>query len=240
MDLGTRADWKTTYKAPVMRIIEKSPFFIDVPEDVPSALARGGVTPKDIKHVCITHIHFDHVGVPSDYPNATFYIGQGQRPLLENGYPKNQNSAFDVDLFPAERTRFISPHSDGAEVWKPLGPFPHAWDFWGDGSLYIVDAPGHMPGHLMIIARSSSDGGWIGLLADVAHDWKILNGEADIGLHSRLGCMHKDKAAAEDTMRKARELLKLPRVKVILSHDQPWYEANKGGSDFWPGRFTSP
>ncbi|THH29417.1 hypothetical protein EUX98_g4759 [Antrodiella citrinella] len=235
LDLGIRTDWTTKFTPSVLRIIETSPFQISVPEDVPTALAKGGLTPKDIKHICITHIHFDHVGIPSDYPNATFLVGEGAKALMENGYPTNPNSAFEVDLFPADRTRFLS----GKEEWKPLGPFRHTLDFYGDGSLYIIDAPGHMPGHLMVLARSSADGGWIFLAGDCAHDWKILNGEAEVGMHSRLGCLHKDMKATEETMRATRELLKQSRVKTILSHDQPWYLENQGGPQFWPGKVTS-
>ncbi|TCD64056.1 hypothetical protein EIP91_004605 [Steccherinum ochraceum] len=240
LDIGIRKDWQTGLPPPILRIIRDSPFRVYVPEDVPTALAKGGLKPADIQHICFTHIHFDHVGVPNDYTNATFLIGEGARALLENGYPKNPNSVFDVDLFPADRTRFLSPSSktDAAE-WKPLGPFRHTFDFYGDGSLYIIDAPGHMAGHLMVLARTSSDGGWMMLAGDAAHDWKILRGEAEIGIHSRLGCMHKDRESAEDTIRAVKEVLEEPRVRTVLSHDQPWYEARKGSSDFWPGKFES-
>jgi hypothetical protein len=33
--------------------------------------------------------------------------------------------------------------------------------------------------------------------------------------------------------------MKLPRVRVLLAHDEPWYRENKGTSQFWPGKITS-
>lgn len=41
-------------------------------------------------------------------------------------------------------------------------------------------------------------------------------------------------------MRRIRELTEMPRVKVILAHDDPWYKENKGGTAFWPGKIPSP
>jgi hypothetical protein len=37
-----------------------------------------------------------------------------------------------------------------------IGPFP-ATDFYGDGSPYILDTPGHWPGHICTLARTTSD-----------------------------------------------------------------------------------
>lgn len=238
LDLGIPTNWKSKFTPRVHHIMDISPFRVFIPEDVPAALARGSLSPKDIKHVCITHIHFDHTGDPSDFPNATFYVGEDAKALLEDGYPSNPQSAFESALFPTDRTRFLSPHTSG--TWQPLGPFQHALDFYGDGSLYIVDSPGHMLGHLFVVARSSPDGGWIIIAGDVAHDWKILTGEAEIGEHSRLGCMHKDRQKAEEMIGRLREAMKQPRVRTVLSHDKPWYEKDKGGKEFWPGKMASP
>ena len=37
-----------------------------------------------------------------------------------------------------------------------IGPFG-AHDFYGDGSLYLLDTPGHWPGHLAALARTTPD-----------------------------------------------------------------------------------
>lgn len=41
------------------------------PRDV---LAECGVAPEDVRHVFLTHAHFDHMGNTDAFPNATFYI----------------------------------------------------------------------------------------------------------------------------------------------------------------------
>ena len=36
-----------------------------------------------------------------------------------------------------------------------------------------------------------------------------------------------------------RELAKNEKVRVVFAHDANWYEENKGGSAFWPGKIES-
>lgn len=48
-----------------------------------------------------------------------------------------------------------------------IGPFP-AKDFYGDGSLYLLDTPGHWPGHLCALARTTPDT-FVFLGGDICH-----------------------------------------------------------------------
>jgi hypothetical protein len=57
-------------------------------------------------------------------------------------------------------------------MWKPLGPFPHTYDFFGDGSFNLIDAPGHMQGNLAGLARvktKAEEWKWVLLGGDCAH-----------------------------------------------------------------------
>ena len=45
-------------------------------ETVPAQLAKFGLTPADIGHVFITHLHFDHVDGLDAFTNAKIYIGK--------------------------------------------------------------------------------------------------------------------------------------------------------------------
>ncbi|KLO10876.1 Metallo-hydrolase/oxidoreductase [Schizopora paradoxa] len=237
-DLGVRKDYDN-YPPPVKEI-----FFptapCTVPQDVVESLEKGGVKPTDIKHVCISHLHWDHVGHPPLFSNATFLLGSEGKTLLSPAYPEDPTSPYSDD-YPKDKTKFLSIHEPG---WTPLGPFPHALDYFGDGSLYIIDAPGHVPGHINALVRTSADGGWIYLAGDSAHHWSLITGESEIagtptGLGRFSGCAHEKKEVAAENMRRVRELTKMPRVRVILAHDEPWYKENKGGNAFWPGKLPS-
>lgn len=211
------------------------------PPDVPSSLRRGGLEPSDVETVILSHVHADHAGEPMLYTKARFFAGAGARTLLENGFPKDAKSHFVQNLFPEGRIEWLDPHGSDADKWKSIGPFEHALDFWGDGALYVVDAPGHMPGHLNLLVRTSSDGGWVHLAGDSAHDWRLLRGEADIAGNETV-CVHADVDAARDMIRRIRELIRCERVQVVLNHDDVWYEKNREGGPevgWWPGKLTS-
>ncbi|KAI0674768.1 beta-lactamase-like protein [Trametes maxima] len=203
--------------------------------DLRAALAKGGLSPEDIKHIIISHIHFDHTGDPSVFPAATYLIGGDAAPVIHEHAPHFHGTVYAVDT-PPERTRFLETAD-----WPPLGPFPHALDFFGDGSAYVVDAAGHVPGHLNLLVRTSPDGGWLLLAGDSAHDWRIIDGEAGPANHPIVGCLHRDVPEAARHVGRIRELREVPRVRVLLAHDVPWYEENmsKGGSAFWPGTIES-
>ncbi|KJA28716.1 hypothetical protein HYPSUDRAFT_33049 [Hypholoma sublateritium FD-334 SS-4] len=231
-DLGIHPDL-TTYPPAVQQAVAAVFKVQDSPKCV-DALAKGGLAPDDIDYVCLSHVHFDHTGDPHAFKKSTFLVGDACRALFDDAYPANPTSTLASDLLPADRTRYLP-----VAEWTPLGPFPRAFDFFGDGSLYIVDSPGHIEGHINILARTSADGAWIYLAGDSMHHWRILEGLSQIKTGMPYGptfCIHKDKHAAEESIERIRELRKLPRVQVLLAHDGPWYDDNKGGDAFWPGK----
>ncbi|KAL0569661.1 hypothetical protein V5O48_012304 [Marasmius crinis-equi] len=231
-DLGLRKDWEN-YPPSIVRDINDF-FRVKVQEDVCESLSKGGLTPDDIEVVCLSHLHFDHVSDPRRFGKSTFLVGGPAATLFAPGYPSDPNSEFASDLLPAGRTQFLDlTHG------SPLGPFPRALDYYGDGSLYITDAAGHLPGHINVAVRTSNDGGWLLLAGDSAHHRRLLTGESQIAVSSDGGCAHVDKKAAEENLERIKAFMSLPRTRVILAHDEPWYEENKGGPAFWPGTIPS-
>jgi glyoxylase-like metal-dependent hydrolase (beta-lactamase superfamily II) len=160
----------------LVRKSNKNVFKVQVPQDVVESLAKGGLTPSDVSTVCLSHCHFDHVGDPIPFSTSTFIVGTEAASLFNpGGYPEDPESGFASDLLPLSRTKFLSP-----DTWQPLGPFPRALDFYGDGSLYIVDAPGHLAGHINVLARTSGDGAWLYLAGDSTHHWDLVTGKWDV------------------------------------------------------------
>ncbi|KAG5352560.1 hypothetical protein C0989_001778 [Termitomyces sp. Mn162] len=230
-DLGIRKDWHT-YPPVTTRLIET--YGTNVPQDVVESLAKGGTSPSEISTICLSHVHFDHMGDCSLFPNSTFFLGEESKQVLTPEYVE----PLIVKDLPLDRTKFLSTVD-----WQPLGPFPHALDFYGDGSLYIIDAAGHLPGHINILARTSADGAWIFLGGDSAHHWDLVTGKGQIAVHEHMHgfsrCAYLDKDATERHLARMRELLRMDRVRIVLAHDEPWYKINKGGAAFWPGKIPS-
>ncbi|KAF9811795.1 hypothetical protein IEO21_06407 [Rhodonia placenta] len=232
-DLGTRRDWEEALPPAMVKAVKRW-YHVEVPQDAIESLQKGGYNPAQISHVCLSHVHFDHQGDTRPFTNATFIAGEESRALLSPGYPADPNGMFLGSLLPPERTRYV-PRAE----MRAVGPFPHALDFYGDGSLYVVDTPGHLPGHLAVLARTSADGGWVFLAGDAAHDWRLITGEARIADTPHFGCSHRDKKTAAETIARIRALSEMPRVRVLIAHDVPWYEENKDGAAFLPGSIES-
>lgn len=227
-DLGIRADLENAIE-PVQKRAQL--FDAIVPQDVVTSLRKGGLDPGDVTDIIISHAHWDHVGDPTLFPKARFIQGGEARKHFETGYPNNPKSAIPIQVFPEDRTDFLDVNAS----WKQIGPFKHALDYFGDGSLYIIDAPGHLHGHINALIRTSPDGGWIFLAGDSSHDWKLLRGQSEIPEKH----VEVDRELASDTIMRIRELMKNSRVRVVMAHDDEFYEEFKDSDAFWPGKIPS-
>lgn len=236
-DLGIRKDIENYTPAVVERL--QSVIKSEVPEDVFTSLAQKHADPQsDIRAVIFSHLHYDHIGDPSKFgPETEFLIGPGAKELLHgaDSYPCNAHSHFDSKLLPPDRTVELPAASDGS-FWAPLGPFPESHDYFGDQSMYIINAPGHCPGHVNLLLRIGVTR-WIFLAGDSTHDIRILNGVGETAVYldektGRSKCAHHDKELAEIHLQRVQELRKLDNVQVILAHDQSIYEnlCNRFGS----------
>ncbi|KAJ3503902.1 hypothetical protein NLJ89_g8226 [Agrocybe chaxingu] len=215
-DLSTRRDLES-YPPAVREYFSSGLFVASVSQDVVGSLAKGSLAPDDIDTVCISHCHWDHIGDTHTFVQSTF-VGGGacQAPFVEGkAYPDDSTSSYAYDLLPADRTRYLA-----VEAWGPIGSFPRAFDWYGDGSPYLVDGPGHLPGHLNVLARTSADGAWVYLAGDSAHSWKIITGESKIKVGASWDphfCIHVDKERAEGHIANIRTSWNVPPVQVILA-----------------------
>ena len=170
--------------------------------------------------------------------------------VLANGAgPHYPAEIFNKDELPTGRT-FELPPADSTtssiaslqqtgHVWQPLGPFPAAADYFGDGSLYIIDTPGHITGHVNLLARTGPKK-WVFLGGDCCHDTRILSGESGIAMyddgHGGQRSVHMDTEKATSSLDKIKSLkanVKDEDIEIVIAHDKGWMEKN--ASRFLPG-----
>jgi len=119
-----------------------------------------------------SHIHWDHCSPFSSYlPKATALFGPGTIAFSNPGWSTDPDSALFSELIDPNHSWSDNveelPNCDDPR-WKPFGTFERAWDLWGDGSLWLIDAPGHVAGNMAAAARLQ-DGKWIVMGGDCAH-----------------------------------------------------------------------
>ncbi|CAE7178574.1 Metallo-hydrolase oxidoreductase [Pyrenophora teres f. teres] len=242
-DLGLRKDVKK-YALPIQKHLEtRQPITTD--PDVVKSLAKGGLSPDDIDYVIYSHwrqVHWDHIGEPRDFPTSTFVVGHGTRALLDGTSTsfRGGHSFFESNLLPRERTFELSEPSADAQKkdcpsrlpgdvsfrcsWRAHDHLPHVLDVFNDGSLLIVNAPGHLPGHINLLARTS-ESHQVYMGGDACHDRRLLTGEKTIGEWSdsngHICCIHANRKEAEETIKRIR-ILEQKGVEVIFAHDIEW------------------
>ena len=260
-DLGIRRDISTYPQLLQDHLENRRPF--STSPDVIQSLESGGLKTSDIDMVLLSHVHWDHVGTPSAFPDSLFMVGNGALDVL-SGKTKYQSAShqhFEPDLLPAVRTVELSSPNGPSEVhnghlldgkgipapkWQSLGPLPHTIDLFGDGSLFIVSAPGHLAGHINLLCRIGTDR-YVYLAGDAFHDRRLLTGEREIAVRRDpedpgvMHCIHVDPEEARKTIARVREVQDgrlggLGDVEVVSAHEADWITDPEREARFWPGR----
>ncbi|PYH44766.1 MBL fold metallo-hydrolase [Aspergillus saccharolyticus JOP 1030-1] len=172
-DLGSRKDyWNLPMVArqALSRIIPA----LKVEKDVSDILIENNIRLEEITSIIWSHYHWDHVGDVSKFPSSTaLVVGPGllRDPALLPGYPDNPVSPIPADAF---RNR---------EVIEPAFELSiagyRAHDFFGDGSFYLLDTPGHCVGHLCGLARTTEDT-FILMGGDICHFAGVIRPTLDV------------------------------------------------------------
>jgi len=117
-------------------------------------LAQLGVKPEQIQYVGISHYHADHTGQVASFPQSTLLIGKGDWDAITAPKP-----APGVNAPP-----FAHWISGGGKV----EPLPADKDVFGDGTVVILNTPGHTPGHHSLLVKLKEKGNVL-ITGDLVH-----------------------------------------------------------------------
>ncbi|OAP56998.1 hypothetical protein AYL99_09110 [Fonsecaea erecta] len=167
-DLGVRTDY-WNYAAVLQRRIGSIIPSLRVDRGVPEILVEKGVELHSISSVIWSHFHWDHIGDMSLFPPSTeVVVGPGFKssPLLLPGFPDKPDSPVRTSDFHGRELREIDFGTSGLRI----GGYG-AFDFFGDGSFYLLDTPGHCLGHMCGLARTTGgdDSTFLLLGGDICH-----------------------------------------------------------------------
>jgi glyoxylase-like metal-dependent hydrolase (beta-lactamase superfamily II) len=115
-------------------------------EEIGPLLNAMGIRCRDVRLVVMTHLHHDHAGGLYHFPhNRILATAENLRFArrwggLVGAIPRHWPTWFDP-----EPLEFSGP---------AVGPFARSAPLTKDGSIFAVETPGHMTGHVSIVARS--------------------------------------------------------------------------------------
>jgi glyoxylase-like metal-dependent hydrolase (beta-lactamase superfamily II) len=95
------------------------------------------LTPADIDYVAFSHLHFDHVGSAGLFTESLQLIQSAE---FQAGFVEQNARIYQPDLFLGL-----------ADSPRRLLDGDH--DVFGDGSVRLISAPGHTPGHQALLVR---------------------------------------------------------------------------------------
>jgi N-acyl homoserine lactone hydrolase len=161
-------------------------------------LAQLHLTPEQITFVGISHYHGDHVGQVASFPQATLLIGKGDWEVLNDPKPNPGVNA-------ANFSHWIS---GGGKV-EPLAGDK---DVFGDGSVIMLNTPGHTPGHHSLLVKLKDKGNVL-ITGDLAHFHENFDSNG-------VPTFNTSRAETLASLDRFKQLAKNLNATVIIQHDE--------------------
>lgn len=156
------------------------------------------LTPANVKFVGISHYHGDHVGQAASFPQATLLIGKGDWDVIN-----------DPKLSAATNPAAFAPWVSGGSKAEPLAGDK---DVFGDGSVIVLNMPGHTAGHHSLLVKLKEMGNVL-ITGDVSHFRENYDSNG-------IPTFNTDRAASLASIDRFKQIAKNLKATVIIQHDQ--------------------
>ena len=165
---------------------------------------------EDVRHVIMSHLHWDHTGGMYLFPHAQFHVMSGE---LQYAY-------WPLPAGPLYRREDIEPTRGFA--WNQIEG--NELDFFGDGSIVVLHLPGHTPGNASLVVRLANR--TIILAADTAH---LRSGyEGDRPMPSDWNTLQ-----AVQSIRRLKQIARGLDAMVWMTHDPSDWAEYRHAPDFY-------
>lgn len=153
LDDYTNPTWMTR----LFRIITVMPF--DPNEAAVNRIRQLGYQPEDIRHILLTHMHFDHCSGLADFPHAKVHVHKREYDAFTDGKVLHWDEFAYIPRYIAHKPVFVLYESvdskwyDFDAIRLPFEP-----------EMYFIPLFGHSRGQCGVVIRTSS--GWFLHAAD--------------------------------------------------------------------------
>ena len=176
-----------------------------------------GFKPKDVRHILLTHLDFDHAGGIADFPGATVHVlaAEATAARRRGGFWSRRRYR-PVQWRAAARWQEYRPDGEpwfGFDAARPLAGLP--------SDFMLIALPGHSPGHAGVAIRTGAT--WL------LHAGDALFDQAELGAQQRTSArpplferlLQSSGAVRRRTLARLRDLAASARgeVRIICAHD---------------------
>lgn len=160
--LGLQDYTHPTWFTQLFRLVSYMPF--DSNEAAINQLPKFGYKPADVKHIILTHMHFDHIGGLADFPNAKVHVYKREYDAFI--HRQGNLSLAYIPRHIAHKPDFVF-YQDTQETWFEF----EAIKISGfEPEMYFIPLPYHSIGLCGIAIKTST--GWHFHCADAAADFR--------------------------------------------------------------------
>ncbi|MFZ6182192.1 MBL fold metallo-hydrolase [Nannocystis pusilla] len=196
----------------------------DVDETAVRQVERLGLSPRDVRHIVLTHLDFDHAGGLADFPHAQVHL------LADEAHAAQRRAGAIA------RGRYRPQQWSTAGSWQTYAPadgedwfgFACVRDLVGlPPDILLVPLIGHTAGHAGVAVRT--DEGWLLHAGDAYFYRGELNTDhprCPLGLRAYQTMMEFDRQARLRNQQRLRDLSYQhgDAVRVLCAHDSVEFE----------------
>jgi glyoxylase-like metal-dependent hydrolase (beta-lactamase superfamily II) len=118
--------------------------FIEVSRPLKPQLEAIGYEPSDIEYLSFSHYHIDHTANANMFAGSTWLVEQPERDIMFSDKPAPVRADKNYSALKDSKTKII--------------PADSGYDVFGDGTVIIKPAPGHTPGHQVLLLKLRKTG----------------------------------------------------------------------------------
>jgi glyoxylase-like metal-dependent hydrolase (beta-lactamase superfamily II) len=190
-----------------------------------------GFSPRDVRHIVLTHLDFDHAGGLEDFPEARVHVLEAEMEIAEDRHGLIQTR------------RYCPEQWDEVRDWRLYNPDGERW--FGFKSVRDLDG---LPPEILMVPLPGHTLGHAGIAIDTPEGWLLNAGDAyfhrhemdpephctpGLAVYQRM--MEMDRPSRLHNQERLRELANDGRsnVRIFCSHDPVELEALSRLSTGW-------
>jgi len=174
---------------------------VTVPVTLLAQLRSLNLAPKDINFIAFSHLHWDHTGNANEFPDSVWIMNKMELAAALTLPPPGGVLPETWSVYKTAKNEMIEGD----------------YDVFGDGTVMILRAPGHTPGHQVLKLKLQKSGTII-LSGDLYH----LRANR---VFKRVPVYNADRADTLASMNRVEAIIKNTHARLIVQHDPQDFQA---------------